>query len=282
MNVYTTLSGRAVEYPDPPAEVAAHLDRIRAAVENPKATVDDVLALVYGAGNPILDHDYFPGRAMVTAAVVANPVYAVMSDMIGRKEVALGLLDIEKAHAAYTVDVPAAAARIGVTQQAVRSAIDTGRLAALYRNGQWWVRPEAVASFRVSKAGRPKTAKPTPPTPTAVPPEPPIGVLGRVGKVGGYGLSVRVAGNGPVVQISQPDGTHTIRLPDGWTAATVKATTPKGVKVFVVEPDTATAAIEHHGLHLRGPFKVTRKVSGTDEAAKVWKAAGRKAAELVA
>lgn len=156
MNSHTTLEGHTLTYPDPPAEVAAFIERARAAVRNPSVSSDAMLALVYGTDNPLLDRTILPGRGMVTRAVLDNPLFHLLNDLVGRKEVEQGELDVEAALAAYTVDVPTAAGQLGITPQAVRNAIDTRRLAAAWKGGQWWVRPESVASFRVSKAGRPK------------------------------------------------------------------------------------------------------------------------------
>jgi len=162
MNIYTTLEGNTISLDDFEPTIIRFIKSVKTASENPKVTVDNMLSLVYGSKNPILDHDMIPGRAMVTRQVLANPAYEILTDLIGIKEVRFGLLNIEEAHAAHTVDVPTAARQIGVTKQAIRAAIDRGDLYAIRRGGQYWLRPESVASFRVSTRGRkPSQGRPT-------------------------------------------------------------------------------------------------------------------------
>lgn len=264
MNTHTTLSGRAIEYPDPTPAEAAFLARVRAAVDDPTVSSNDLLALIYGPENPVLDHDFLPGRAWVTPRVLDNPLYRVLADLHGVKEVRLGLLDVEKAHATYTVPVPDAARQLGVTQQAVRAAIDGWRLAAVFRGGQWWLRPESLASFQVSKAGRPRKT--------------PAGVSARVGGAKGASLSVRIEG-GELAAEGKEDGATVGRFPAGWTRAVVKTTSDKGTRAFEIEPAPGeSGAIEHAGLYVRGPFKVAKKHNATAAANAAWRAAGKAAA----
>ena len=91
---------------------------------------------------------------MVTRATLDNPLLRVFVDMLSLKDIRLGRLDIEKLHMKYTVDVPSAAAQLGVTPQAVRAGIDAGKYDALFARGQWWFRPEAIDSLRLSQGLR--------------------------------------------------------------------------------------------------------------------------------
>lgn len=153
MPTYQLLSGETVKYPAPAPAVAAFLARVLHAAGDPAVDVNGLIGLLYGPENPILDTTLIPGRPMVTKAVFADPVYHILADQIGRKQVQLGLLDPAANRAQYTLSVAAAARRLGITPAAVRAAISARRLAAVLDNGQWWVRPEAVASYRVSNRG---------------------------------------------------------------------------------------------------------------------------------
>ncbi|MCI0703076.1 MAG: helix-turn-helix domain-containing protein [Planctomycetia bacterium] len=166
MPTYKLMSGETIEYPTPAPDVAAFLSRLHLAAADPTVDIHQFIALVYGDENPILDRTFIPGRPMVTLAVFENPIYRVMSDLIGVKRVQLGLLDPEKVAAAYTISVKDAAKQLGITESSVRAAITARKLAAHMRNGQWYTRPEAVAAYKVSNRGR-KKRKVKPATPTA-------------------------------------------------------------------------------------------------------------------
>jgi|SRR5262245_1936193 len=157
MASYTALSGETIRFPDPDPVTADFLARARVAASDLTVSINDMIELVYGPDNPLLDKTILPGRPMVTKAVFVNPVYHVLADLIGVKRVQLGLLDMAAARAAYTLSVPEAAKRLGITPAAVRAAITGKRLGAIYENGQWWLRPESVASYKVSNRG-PKRA----------------------------------------------------------------------------------------------------------------------------
>lgn len=149
---YECLSGALIDYPEPPPDVAAFLDRAKSATTDPLVDLVGMNQLIFGERNPLLDRS--TGRAMVTRAVFENPLYRVLNDLLDVKAVNLGLLDLNAAAAAYTVTVIEAADRLGITPASVRAAIVSGKLAARKRNGEWYLRPEAVSSYKVSNRGR--------------------------------------------------------------------------------------------------------------------------------
>ncbi|MBO0700484.1 MAG: hypothetical protein J2P46_18950, partial [Zavarzinella sp.] len=157
MNTYKLQNGETIEYPDPSRPVADFLARVRIAANDPTVSLDTLIGLIYGPENPLLDHAMLPGRAMVTKEVFANPVYHVMQDQIGVKREQIGLYDPAAARAAHSLSVQDVAKELGITPAAVRQAIAARRLPAMYDNGQWWVMPQAVASYKVSTRG-PKRA----------------------------------------------------------------------------------------------------------------------------
>lgn len=266
MNTHTCISGEVIDYPDLAPNVAGFLDRVRAAVADPTVPVSDLLLLIYGDENPILDHDFVPGRAMVTRRVFENPVYRVLTDLIGVKQLNLGQLEPAKVDAAFTISVQDAATQLGLTPGAVRAAIVARKLAGHMRNGQWYTRPEAVAAYKVSTRGRKKSG--------AAPVNAMSRVVFRAGGVAGGSLSVRVAGRELTVT-KHDDGTITGEVPPEWERAAVKTTTKSGVRVFELEPDPGgSEEVEHLGLFVRGPFRVVGRHNNTRAANAAWKVYG--------
>ncbi len=150
---YKFLNNRTLELPDAsPAEVS-FLDRLQAALADESVSHEQFVALVYGVDNPILDHDAVPGHPLVSKATLANPWFRVCNDYITRKQIHCGAIDLAQMQAGYTVDVPTAAEQLGVSPQAVRAGIDSFKYDALFAKGQWWMRPETVASLKLSREG---------------------------------------------------------------------------------------------------------------------------------
>ena len=89
---YTTLAGTEVTFENS-EEVAAFIERVRAVLDNLRATENDIIALVYGPENPILSkHPLFPDRGWVTREALENPVYMVLADLVARKHAQRGTL----------------------------------------------------------------------------------------------------------------------------------------------------------------------------------------------
>jgi hypothetical protein len=159
MNTHALISGEVIEYPTQPTPIEAFLSRVRAAVNDPAVSPAGLLALAYGVENPLLDTTTIPGRALVTKAVFENPVYMVFADLVARKQMLADGQTPEQVNAAYTVSVKEASARLKLSEQAIRTAITTEKLSAVKRNGEWYIRPESVDSYKVSNRGRKKSAK---------------------------------------------------------------------------------------------------------------------------
>jgi hypothetical protein len=265
MNTYALYSGEIIEYPNQPAVVNAFIARATAALNNPAVTPAEMLSLVYGVENPILDTTSQPGRAIVNKAVFDNPVYRVLSDMVGRKQILASGQTFEQVSAPYTVSVKDAADQLGLTESSVRTAITNRKLSALKRNGDWYIRPESVASYKVSNRGRKKakTANEGASQQHDVP---------RVlcGSAPGGSLSVRIAG-GELTDVSKEGNVTTGNFPAGWTRAAIRTTSPKGAWVFEIEPDEGSERVEFLDFEVAGPFKVVRKHNATKPAGEVWK-----------
>ncbi|HEV3386377.1 MAG TPA: hypothetical protein VG097_16260 [Gemmata sp.] len=82
-----------------------------------------------------------------------------MTDQIGLKQIQLGLVTKEIWDAQFTVSVQEAAKQLDITPGAVRAAIAAKKLSGWLRNGQWYLHPNAIASYKVSNRGRKKSIK---------------------------------------------------------------------------------------------------------------------------
>lgn len=147
---YTTTVGEMIDYDATPAE-AAFLARVRAAAEDPGVAEGQLVELVYGLDNPVLEAGIFPGRGAVTKAVFARPIYHVLLDLIDVKRIQHGTLDPAAAAARYTMTVTEAADRLGVHASAVRQAVQAKKIAAQKQGGTWLLDPASVDAYRVTK-----------------------------------------------------------------------------------------------------------------------------------
>jgi hypothetical protein len=142
--IHETASGQRIEYPDPERRLARFLRRAEELATDSKAGEDELVAWVYGSENPILDRTVFPERGAVTRAVLDNPVYAVLQDLLFRKSAAARGQDLERLATRFTLTVNVAAERKGVSPQAIRNAIATKRLPAWVRDGEYHIDPRTL------------------------------------------------------------------------------------------------------------------------------------------
>jgi hypothetical protein len=152
MLTHTTINGRTIEY-EPSADEARFLRRIEAAIANPAISEADLRSLIYGTENPLLDQR--AGYTFVTPAAFESPVFRVLLDLLDRKRIAAGSLDLGKVAARYTLSVAEAAERIGIRDSAVRTAVLEGRLPSWMKDGEIRLDPASVDSYQVSRRGRP-------------------------------------------------------------------------------------------------------------------------------
>jgi excisionase family DNA binding protein len=280
VNTHDFLFGEPLAYPDPPPAVAAFLDRAKAAAADPTVSVNDFIALVYGLENPLLDQTILPGRAMVTRTAFEDPVYLILMDLLDRKRVQLGQLDLEAVRAAHSLTAAQAAEQLGISAAAVRAAIASRRLAAVLLDGQYRLRPEAVAAYKVSNRG-PKAQERVRRTALEAAADAAEAVAGpstdvrvRAGAADGASLSVRVS-NGAMIKA----GPNEYRFRRGWAWALVRTTSEKGVRAFEIEPAPHSqheVELEHAGLYIKGAFRIVRKFNSTKAAQAAWDEANEK------
>ncbi|MBI4082428.1 MAG: helix-turn-helix domain-containing protein [Candidatus Lambdaproteobacteria bacterium] len=146
---HETLSGHKLAYREPQAGVQAFLNRLLAATDDANVTYDQLVALVYGRDNPVLNQTVFKAGGGVTPEVLRNPVYALMRDLLERKATQQGLLVPERDFADYTLTVAQAAQFLGLHETAVVKAIRAWKLPARKFNGQWRLTPAGVHLYQV-------------------------------------------------------------------------------------------------------------------------------------
>lgn len=250
---YETVSGKALEYETPRPEVAAFLARVRAAAEDPRVTEGDLISLIYGRDNPILDQTIFPARGAVTPETFRDPVYHVMTDLLDLKRIQAGTLDPQKAAAEYTMPVSEAAKRLGVTQSAIRTAISTHRLDARKQGGRHLLRPASVEAYRVT--GQHVAPDEAAAAGAAVDGGAPLEV--RLGS--GEGVSFRVR-SVDELEDSSKDGPVRSGVLRAWRRIGVLAGKGKDARFFELAPGGELKEIAFRGFYVRGPFQIRRAV----------------------
>lgn len=297
MERHTTISGEVLEYPRPGPELAAFLGRVRTAAEDPRVSEGELVELIYGLENPLLDKTIFKGRGAVTTEVFANPVYHVMLDLLDAKRVQTGTLDPERAAGRYTMTVTEAAEFLGVTSSAVRQAIAAKHLDAWKKGGLHFLDPQTVETYRsrVKRRG-PRAA----------------GARGEGGGEGGRaggaddgdggeggqgegegeleaagepalrirfgnrpGASFRVKAPGlDVLEVTKVEGGG--KLMDAIVPAFERAAIAFGGarvhRMFVLEPADEPNRFQFEGFEVRGRYRVAEKVNDPEESSKRYKA----------
>jgi excisionase family DNA binding protein len=279
---YTTIDGDVVEYPAPSPEVAAFLARAIAAANDPRVTEAQLTELLYGRENPILDQTVFPGRGAVTAAVFGNPLYRVITDLVAQKQRLAGTFveQLEPARA-YTLTVAEAAARIGVTEDAVRKAIAAQRLSAQKRGASYWIDPRDADTYRehvrprgTARIGAKPGAKIEVRATVGVVPKvqpsresPSTSLRVRCGGVEGRSLRIKAPGS----EVSgKYKGLVDLVVPTFHRVAIATAST-KTQHLFVLEPGDTEARIEWGPFHVEGRFRVIEKIEDARASANAWK-----------
>jgi len=249
------VNGEVIEYPTPSTEVGAFLSRARMACEDPKVTPNELIALIYGRSNPLLNHSLLPGHSMVTKAVFENPVYHVLADLLGRKEIQAGLVDLKKVRSRFTMTVTEAAEKLGVNTSAIRKAIGSRRLDCWKEGGQYFLDPRHVDNFRVDRRG----------------PSPRLQVA--VGGAKGISLSVKHTGN--LSDTSKKEGILSGTLATHWERVAVLTSASEGEeksqRLFILEPGGEENVVELGPLFVRGRFRVASKENNSRLALDAWK-----------
>lgn len=250
--VHETISGQRIEYPDPDAAVARLLKSARAIVDDPERSSDELVALVYGRNNPILDPTLFPERGAVTRAVLENPVYHVLTDLLARKEAQERGTNFDSVKASYTLTVAEAAEELGVTEDAVRRAIRNRRLPAWVKEKSYYVNPDHLEL---------------------------LGDVGQRGAVPLQALEYAVgydATSNVFMKFKIPGGElpfdeqgNTGRVAK-WQRVGVLTGGHGKIRFQVLEPSHQDNEVNFHGFFVKGKFRVTGKLNNMKEARLSW------------
>lgn len=257
MAKYQTVSGHVIEYDETP-EVVAFLRRLRALVDDPKAGVHEVTGLAYSRENPILDQTIFPTRGAVTKEVLANPTYAVVSDLVFRKEAAVHGFDLEEMAERHTLTVAEAAERLGVHVSAVRQAIAARRLPSWIRDGRTYIDPASLQALKVWTRGKAESVKPG-------------GDL-RVRIGHRSGISLRVKHPGELLEKERVGANIIDGKIVGWRRVVLISRIEEKMRLFVLEPGDVEEEYAVGPFFVRGPFRIVSKENNAQRANEAWKA----------
>jgi hypothetical protein len=253
--IHDTLTGHRIEYPEPEPKLEKFLKRAQALAEDPAASEDDLVALLYGRENPILDHTLFPTRGAVTREVLENTVYHVLTDLLARKSVQARKVDPDKLSRDYTLTVAQAAAEVGLTPDAIRKAIHSRKLPSWVKDGQYYLNPKHLSLLDGSKRGR---------LPGHIEP---LDIAAGSGQ--GCQLLVRHPGG-----VFPPDdkgrSAHAAGAVERWRRVAVLTGNNGKARLFVIEPSDTEELITLQLYHVRGKFKIVEKINGSAAARKAW------------
>ena len=148
--IHETISGRKIAFPDQDEVTDAFIRLVKAMVEIPDVTEETMIALIYGKKNPILERGGMLEWGRVSRRVLGDPRYLVLMDLLARKRVAEDHLGMEVVSAPFTMTVTEASESVGVTPGAIRVAIQSRKLPAWVRGGEYRVDPLTLGVMKES------------------------------------------------------------------------------------------------------------------------------------
>ena len=251
LEMYTAISGEVIRYPTPSKEVATFLARVIDAANKPRVTESELVDLVYGKENPILDQTILNHQGVVTRAAFNNPVFHVMTDLLSRKRVQVGTLDLEGHKARCTMTVTEAAKKLGVHPSAVRQAIYAKKLPAVKKGGMYYLDPRSVEQHHVKRPG-PKS-------------ETMLEVAVGSSPKGSFRLKAPTFGRrDKVAGYVQGDVSRFQRV------AVIFG--PKGsLRMFILEPGEDENEVAFDKGYVRGRFDVVEKINNSRKASERWR-----------
>ncbi|WP_438032153.1 helix-turn-helix domain-containing protein [Sorangium sp. So ce204] len=259
---YTLLSGETVEFPTPAGELGAFLSRVLAAARDPSVSDAELLDLVLGPENPLLDRTAVAGRSVATADVYRDPAFHVMLDCVARKRLPPDSAVVTP-RTRFTMTVPDAAHQLGISESAVRQAIYAGRLRASKEGGTYYLDPQSVAGYRVSKRGPRRQDQMAKGPPGAT-------LDARIGS--GPDASFRVKHSRDDFELSEKRGPEwTGMIPAGWRRIAVLGTSKDRSRYWEIEPAEGESVLHFEGFYLRGGFRIVETVSTSPRAVAAFK-----------
>lgn len=259
MERYTNLAGEVIEYESPAPEVARFLGRVVDATNDPSVTESQLTELIYGLENPILAQGILPNHGVVTREVFEDPLYHVLTDLLGRKRVQMGTLDPELARDEYTVTISEAAERVGVHPSAIRQAIHAHKLDAIKKGKTWLLKPSSVESYAQGRRASPRSGAPP-------------AVVASIGNVPGKSLRIKVVG-GELRETGREGKRIEGEIPSFERIAIIAGDKARdSYRYFELEPAEEEEALRFGPFYVRGRFAVVRKENNPRKANEAWRA----------
>lgn len=260
MERYTTIAGEVLEYEAPAPDVARFMARVVDATHDPGVTEADLTELIYGLENPILAQGILPTHGVVTRAVFEDPIYHVLTDLLGRKRVQMGTLDPELARDEYTVTISEAAARVGVHPSAIRQAVHAHKLDAIKKGKTWLLKPSSVETYAHGRRSSPRL-------------EAPPAVVASVGNVPGMSLRIKVQG-GELRETGREGKRIEGEIESFDRIAIISGDKAReSYRYFELEPAEEEEELRFGPFYVRGRFAVVRKENNARKANAAWRAA---------
>lgn len=260
--IYKSTLGEIIEYPQPPSNVAAFLRRVEEAAEDPRVSENDLIDLVYGTENPLLEQGRFKDRGAVTKETIANPLWRVFLDLLQHKRIALGKTTRERLEATFSMTVAEAAELLGITPDGVLRAIRAKKLTALKKPNGYLVDPRSVDSYRETRKHRGTTKGPA--------------LRVAFGNLPGHGFRVKFEGMRLGESGSIKDGKLRFGEVDSFKRGAFMISGKEMHRTFILEP----AARKHRyswpkedgPFYIEGLFKIVEKVNNASAASKAFRA----------
>lgn len=253
---YETLSGHTIPYPDFEPAVTRFLTRVMKALGDQRVTEDDLVLLIYGTENPILDRTLFPERGMVTKEVLEHPAYPIMCDALARKRAAIKGQTAEQLGRPFTLTVAQAAKQCGVSEDAINRGIRARRIPSWVKDGQRYLDPRTFAALGLGERG-------------ALP----EGFMRLRVKVGAsHTAQVRVkhaGGELPSKAEAIPYAIETT-LPRSQRVAVLMAGANGTLRMFELIPGEEETRLPFEEFLVQGNFEIARKVNGARAARLAW------------
>jgi excisionase family DNA binding protein len=260
---YTLLSGETVEFSTPSGALGSFLKRVLAAAKDPAVTERELADLVHGPENPLLDAELVAGKTIATAEVYRDPMFHAMLDCIARKRIPPGA-GLASARTRYTMTVPEAAKQLGISESAVRQAIYSTRLRARKDGGTYYVDPNSVAGYRVSRRG-PRRRE-------AAVKLPPGGVLeARTGQSPEASFRIKHPRDDAGGD-DRAGGEWVGELGAGWHRIGVLGSARERSRFWEIEPADGESVLHFEGFYLRGGFRIVETVGTSAKARAAYRA----------
>ncbi len=200
--------------------------------------------------------------------MLENPVYQVLTDLLSRKEHEEQGTDPSKLAAKFKLTVTEAAARKGVSEDAIRKAIRERRLPAWVRDGAYYLESKTLDAVKLGGKG---------------PILKNVGALTfRVGydkkSKASFRLFVDPGGHQPQGAPKEPvNQSQTIHagVVEKWRRAFVLSGVDDSLRFFELVPSTEEdpESLQVHGLKVEGRFSIINKINNAAQARKAWEAA---------